>query len=117
MLIELHQYFETQYLQYRKRSDEAIGGYSEKISPNVVVPFGRNKQGSDREPTFRLQRGNKMVNLELSDQELLILTETLQSFLSDLSYEISNTALHDYREQLKARRAVLEKIKNELEQA
>ena len=58
-----------------------------------------------------------MINLELNDQELLVLTETLQSFLSDLSYEISNTDLKDYREQLKARRLVLEKIKNALEQA
>ena len=58
-----------------------------------------------------------MINLELNDQELLILKETLQSFLSDLSYEISNTDLQDYRKQLKARRVVLEKIKNALEQA
>jgi hypothetical protein len=58
-----------------------------------------------------------VINLELNDQELLILNETLQNFLSDLSYEISNTDLHNYREQLKARRAVLEKIKNALEQA
>ena len=57
-----------------------------------------------------------MINLELNDQESLILTETLQSFLSDLSYEISNTDLKNYREQLKARRVVLEKIKNALEQ-
>ena len=57
-----------------------------------------------------------MINLELNDQESLILVETLRSFLSDLSYEISNTDLQDYREQLKARRVVLEKIKNELEQ-
>ena len=58
-----------------------------------------------------------MINLELNDQELLILTETLQSFLSDLSYEISNTDLKDFREQLKDRRVVLEKIKDTLEQA
>ena len=57
-----------------------------------------------------------MINLELNNQESLILVETLQSFLSDLSYEISNTDLQDYREQLKTRRVVLEKIKSELEQ-
>ncbi len=74
-------------------------------------------QGSDRGVIFKLQRGNKMINLELNDQELQILNETLQSFLSDLSYEISNTDLQDYRDQLKARRVVLEKIKDALEQA
>ena len=57
-----------------------------------------------------------MINLELNDQELLILSETLQNYLSDLSYEISNTDLQNYREQLKARRVVLEKIKDALEQ-
>jgi len=57
-----------------------------------------------------------MINIELNDQELLILNETLQNYLSDLSYEISNTDLQNYREQLKARRVVLEKIKNALKQ-
>lgn len=91
-------------------------GCYEKIILNADVPYCRNMQGSDREVAFRLQRGNKVINLELNDQESLILTETLQSFLSDLSYEISNTDLQDYRDQLKARRVVLEKIKNVLEQ-
>ena len=113
----MHQYFETPYFQYRGRNDGAIRGCYESTSPNVDVPYGRNRQGNDREGAFRLQRGDKVVNLELNDQELLILTETLQNFLSDLSYEISNTAVYDYREQLKARRVVLEKIKNALEQA
>ncbi len=113
----MHQYFETPYLQYRGRNDETIGGCYDKASHNVDVHYGRNMQGNDGEAAFRLQRGNKVINLELNDQELLILNETLQNFLSDLSYEISNTDLHNYREQLKARRAVLEKIKNALEQA
>ncbi len=52
-----------------------------------------------------------MIQLELSDQERQILDETLQSYLSDLSYEIADTDLYDFREQLKAKRAVLEKIK------
>ena len=52
-----------------------------------------------------------MIQLELSDQEKQILDETLQSYLSDLSYEIADTDLYDFREQLKAKRAILEKIK------
>ena len=58
-----------------------------------------------------------MAQLDLDDQESKILYETLQSYLSDLSYEISNTDSQDFREQLKARRAVLEKIKSALEPA
>ena len=58
-----------------------------------------------------------MIHLDLDEQERKILDETLQSYLSDLSYEIADTDTRDYRDQLKARRAVLEKIKQALEQA
>ena len=56
-----------------------------------------------------------MISLELESQEIQILDETLQFYLSDLSYEISNTDLKDYRDKLKSKRAVLEKIKKALE--
>ena len=55
-----------------------------------------------------------MIQIELSDQEKQILEETLQSYLSDLSYEIADTDQYDFREQLKAKRAILEKIKEAL---
>ena len=58
-----------------------------------------------------------MIHLDLDEQERQILNETLQSYLSDLNYEIADTDGHDYREQLKARREVLKKIKEALEQA
>ncbi len=111
------QYLETPYLQYRESNNGAIGGCYDNTSPNVDVHYGRNMHRNDGEAAFRLRRGNKVINLELNDEESLILNETLESFLSDLSYEISNTDLKKFREQLKARRVVLEKIKNALEQA
>ena len=43
--------------------------------------------------------------------------ETLESYLSDLSYEIADTDQFDFREQLKAKRAVLNKILNAVKQA
>jgi hypothetical protein len=58
-----------------------------------------------------------MIHLDLDEQEKQILDETLQSYLSDLSYEIADTDKQDFREMLKARRAVLQKIKETLEQA
>jgi len=58
-----------------------------------------------------------MIHLDLDEQEKQILDETLTNFLSSLSYEIADTDQQDYREQLKARRTVLEKIKGALEQA
>lgn len=58
-----------------------------------------------------------MIHLDLDDQEREILDETLKSYLSDLSYEIADTDSQDYREQLKARRVVLEKIKAALDEA
>jgi hypothetical protein len=58
-----------------------------------------------------------MIHIDLDDQEKEILDETLKSYLSDLNYEIADTDAQEYRDQLKARRAVLEKIKTALEQA
>ncbi len=51
-----------------------------------------------------------MVHLDLTSEEQEILGNTLESYLSDLRYEIANTDSHDFREQLKAKQAVLEKI-------
>ncbi len=51
-----------------------------------------------------------MVHLDLDSREADILSSVLQSALSDLGYEISNTDLKDYREKLKERRVVLEKV-------
>ena len=56
-----------------------------------------------------------MIHLDLDEQERQILDETLQSYLSDLSYEIADTDSMDYRDKLKAKRAVLLKIKEALE--
>ena len=56
-----------------------------------------------------------MIQLNLDDQEKEILDETLKSYLSNLSYEIADTDSQDYRDKLKAKRAVLEKIKAALD--
>ena len=58
-----------------------------------------------------------MIHLDLDAKETEILDETLQSYLADLNYEIADTDDHDYREKLKARRALLEKIKEAIEQS
>jgi hypothetical protein len=58
-----------------------------------------------------------MIHLDLNDEEKAILSEALQNYLSNLSYEIADTDLQDFRDKLKAKRAVLEKIHESLEQA
>ena len=58
-----------------------------------------------------------MIQIDLNEQERETLNETLQSYLSDLSYEIADTDDMDFRESLKARRSVLEKIKEAVEKA
>lgn len=50
-----------------------------------------------------------MVALDLSDAEIAILAEILESTLSDLRMEIADTDSMDYREMLKQRKAVLTK--------
>jgi len=58
-----------------------------------------------------------MIHLDLNDEEKAILGEILQSYLSNLSYEIADTDLQEFRDKLKAKRVVLEKIHKSLEQA
>ena len=55
-----------------------------------------------------------MIKIELDQEEEQVLLETLQSYLSDLRYEIADTDSFDYRDRLKARKSVLEKIVKEL---
>jgi hypothetical protein len=58
-----------------------------------------------------------MIHLDLDATERSTLMETLESYLSDLSYEIADTDSYDYREQLKAKRDVLNKIQQAVKQA
>ena len=53
--------------------------------------------------------------IKLSDSERDILSEVLESYLSDMSMEITDTDSMDYREQLKARRIIIQKILKEIQ--
>jgi len=55
-----------------------------------------------------------MLNLKLNETEGKILAETLDTSLSRLGDEISHTDSRDYRELLKQRRDILEKLRNQL---
>ena len=58
-----------------------------------------------------------MIHLDLDATEQKILADTLQSYLSDLSYEIADTDRMEFREELKAKRDVLNKILHAVNQA
>ncbi len=51
-----------------------------------------------------------MIQLDLNAQEKEYLIEALESYLSDLRYEIADTDSMDFREQLKAKKNALEKV-------
>ena len=55
-----------------------------------------------------------MMNLSLNDREQQVLNETLLTSLSRLTDEIAHTDLAEYRDELKARREILRKIKEQL---
>jgi len=55
-----------------------------------------------------------MPQLELSPEEATTLRETLTAVLSDLRYEINSTDAHDYREQLKVKQGILERVIGQL---
>ena len=56
------------------------------------------------------------TTIKLSDSEKEILSEALESHLSDLGMEITDTDSMEYREKLKAKRTVIQKILKELRQ-
>ena len=51
-----------------------------------------------------------MTHLKLDEEEKEVLIEVLESTLSDLRYEIADTDLHDFKERLKTKKAVLMKL-------
>ena len=52
----------------------------------------------------------KTIELNLSENEQNIIQNMLENNISDLSMEITNTDKMDYREKLKAKRNVLQKL-------
>jgi hypothetical protein len=55
-----------------------------------------------------------MVHLELTPTDAEILRMALESYLSDLRMEIADTDSMDYREDLKAQKAVLRRVVEEI---
>ena len=58
-----------------------------------------------------------MVNLDLTKEENDILATVLESYLSDLRMEIADTDSMDFRESLKKRKDVLNKVLETLKSA
>ncbi len=57
-----------------------------------------------------------MIQLDLNQQDIEVLVDTLEGYLSNLRMEISATDLQDYREGLKSRKEVLIKVLGELKE-
>ena len=51
-----------------------------------------------------------MIQLDITEEERQVLAGVLQSYLSDLRMEIANTDSYDFRQLLKDRKEVLEKV-------
>ncbi len=51
-----------------------------------------------------------MIHIDLSEEERDMLAEVLETYLSDLNYEIADTDTSTFRDQLKLRRTTLEKV-------
>ncbi len=58
-----------------------------------------------------------MINLDLTKEENDILAMVLESYLSDLRMEIADTDSMDFRESLKKRKDVLNKVLETLKSA
>jgi len=57
-----------------------------------------------------------MVHLDLTREDVEVLVEMLESLLSDLRMEISDTDNKDFRDMLKGRKAILMKALQELQE-
>ncbi|MCU0771407.1 MAG: hypothetical protein MUE94_06510 [Verrucomicrobia bacterium] len=51
-----------------------------------------------------------MAKLEFSPEELKVLAETLERGVSDLEVEVSHTDSHDFKDVLKRRKAVMDRL-------
>lgn len=58
-----------------------------------------------------------MIHLNLDDNEKKALSSALKSYLSDLSYEIADTDKKSFRDELKAKRDLLQKVLNAIDGA
>lgn len=58
-----------------------------------------------------------MLHVDLSEEEKGLLSELLDSTLRDLSYEISDTDLSEYKNKLKKKRDALVKLKEAIDSA
>lgn len=57
-----------------------------------------------------------MARIELAEHEVLILREFLEAELHELSHEIHHTDSRTFKEQLKAKQSVLERVLGQLAQ-
>ena len=60
--------------------------------------------------TAQKERGDQIVDLALTPEEAEEVRLVLESFLADLRLEIRHTDRYEFRETLKARRAVLQEV-------
>jgi hypothetical protein len=51
-----------------------------------------------------------MIEIRLEEREASVIGEVLESYLSDLRMEIADTDSMDFREALKAKKTVIEKL-------
>ena len=58
-----------------------------------------------------------MVHVTLTSEESSILLTTLEEYLSDLRMEIADTDLKSFRDQLKAKKMILQSIVEKLQKA
>ena len=69
----------------------------------------RNRRSSTRR-SAEPEGGSTMHRLDLTSEEAYVLRDALQSYLSDLRMEMADTDRRDFRDQLKHRKEILEKV-------
>ncbi len=77
----------------------------------------RAMQGEDEPGAPFGAKGVAMITIELSQTEIAILMDMIDTCISDLHDEIRRTDSFDFKEELKQRKAILSKLRHQLQQS
>ena len=90
------------------------GKFDVRLAREMQNPYPRVCQDSETSDTIYEEDRRTMTQLDISVEEATTLKTTLESVVSDLRYEINDTDAHDFREELKRKQKILERILGQL---
>jgi hypothetical protein len=76
-----------------------------------------DKRTPGGDPVSARNRSPDMILVQITDEEAQVLLDDLETQVSELGMEIANTDVMKFRDQIKRRRAALQRVAEKLRQA